>query len=92
MPSVPIQITSPGYSVRCRVIALMKVAMPNSISPVRNCVFTSPLTRTVVRAASRSKSVSIHGPIGLKVSQFLARQKVRSEACQSRSLTSLPMV
>ena len=32
----------------------------------------------IVCAASRSKSVSIHGPIGLKVSVFLARHNVRS--------------
>ena len=41
---------------------------------------------------SRSASVSIQGPMGLKVSVFLARHMVRSEACQVRSLTSLPTV
>ena len=30
--------------------------------------------------------------MGLKVSVFLARQSVRSDFCQARSLTSLPMV
>ena len=66
--------------------------MPNSMSSVRKRVVTSPLRRTVVSAASRSTSVSIHGPIGLKVSVFLPRQNVRSAACQVRSLTSLPIV
>ena len=70
----------------------MKVRTPNSMSPVRKWVRTSSFRRTVVSAASRSKSVSIQGPIGLKVSAFFERQKVRSEACQIRSLTSLPIV
>ena len=48
--------------------------------------------RTTVSAAWRSNAVSIHGPIGLKVSVFFARQNVRSDFCQRRSLTSLPMV
>jgi hypothetical protein len=59
---------------------------------VLNVSATRPLILIVVTIASMSAPVTIHGPIGLNVSQFLARQSVRSFACQVRSLTSLPMV
>ena len=62
------------------------------MSPVGNDAFTSPSTRIVVVAASGSTSVTIHGPIGLNVSLFLHRQKVRSVRCQPRALTSFPIV
>src|SRR5215472_13464088 len=61
---------------------LMNVAGPKIMLLVLKRIFSSPLTRTIVCAASRLKSVSIHGPIGLKVSAFLARHKVRSPAGQ----------
>ncbi|MNT64999.1 hypothetical protein D3C71_1356120 [compost metagenome] len=70
----------------------MKASTPNSISLVPKRVVSLPFTLTTVSMRSRSAPVSIQGPIGLKVSLFLARQNVRSEACQFRSLTSLPIV
>ncbi len=66
--------------------------MPNSMALVAKRVVSTPLTRTRVSRASRSTSVSIHGPMGLNVSVFLARHSVRSDFCQARSLTSLPML
>ena len=39
-----------------------------------------------------SMPVAMNGPIGLKVSAFLPRRLVGSFFCQSRSVTSLPMV
>lgn len=60
--------------------------------PVGKEARTRPSTRRVVVWASASTSVSIHGPIGLKESAFLLRQKVRSSCCQVRALTSLPIV
>ena len=81
--------------MRCRVIVEMYLRMPNSMSPVRNRLVTRPFTRTVVSIASSSPSpipVTIYGPIGLNVSVFFERQNVRSDFCQARSLTSLPIV
>src|SRR2546430_4120272 len=52
----------------------MNLATPWTMLLVRNLSASSSLTRTIVTALSRSKSVSIHGPIGLKVSLFLARR------------------
>jgi hypothetical protein len=68
------------------------VATPKIMFPVLNCVATRPFTRTIVCIVSRSTSVSIHGPMGLKVSLFLQRQNVRSICCHVRSLKSFPMV
>ena len=62
------------------------------MSPVGKDDFTSPSTAMVVVEASGSASVTIHGPIGLNVSLFLQRQNVRSDRCQPRALTSLPIV
>src|SRR5579871_4624026 len=91
-PSVPIQITSPGHSVKYFVISTMNTLTPKIISLVWKRLLSLPLTRTMVSILSRSTDVSIHGPIGLKVSVFLARHRPRSAFCQVRSLTSLPMV
>src|SRR4051794_21228567 len=91
-PSVPIQITSPGHSVKYLVSSTMKGLIPKIMSLVRKRPVSLPLTFTMVSMASRSTSVSIHGPIGLKVSAFLERHSPRSAFCQVRSLTSLPMV
>jgi hypothetical protein len=62
------------------------------MSPVRKDACTVPSTVMVVVDASGSASVTIHGPIGLNVSLFLHRQNVRSDRCQTRALTSLPIV
>ena len=91
-PSVPIQITSPGHNVKYFVISTMKALMPKIMSLVRKRLLSLPFSRTMVSILSRSTEVSIHGPIGLKVSAFLARHSPRSAFCQVRSLTSLPMV
>ena len=91
-PSVPIQITSPGHSVKYFVSSTMNGLMPKIMSLVRKRLLSLPFTLTMVSILSRSTSVSIHGPIGLKVSAFLARHSPRSAFCQLRSLTSLPMV
>src|SRR5579872_1624893 len=91
-PSVPIQITSPGHSVKYFVISTMNSLTPNSMSLVRKRLVSLPFTRTMVSILSRSAEVSIHGPIGLKVSAFFERHRPRSAFCQVRSLTSLPMV
>src|SRR6185437_9231323 len=91
-PSVPIQITSPGHSVKYLVSSTMNGTMPKIISLVWKRPVSLPLTLMMVSALSRSTSVSIQGPIGLKVSVFLARQSPRSAFCQVRSDTSLPMV
>ena len=48
--------------------------------------------RVTTSSASGSSPGVIHGPMGLKVSVFLARHSVRSPRCHVRSLTSLPMV
>src|SRR3984893_15567342 len=70
----------------------MKAAGPKIMLLVLKRNLSPPLPRMLLCAASRSKSVSIHGPIGLKVSVFLARHMVRSPDCQVRSLMSLPIV
>ena len=66
--------------------------MPNAMLFVSNCDTVAPLSLTVVSIVVGSASVSIHGPIGLKVSVFFERHIVLSEACQVRSLTSFPTV
>src|SRR6201991_2498262 len=71
-PSVPIQITSPGCSVKYFVSSTMNGTMPKIMSLVRKRPVSLPFTFTTVSILSRSTSVSIHGPIGLKVSAFLA--------------------
>ena len=63
-----------------------------SMSPVGKEARTSPSTRTVVVADSGSAPHTMNGPIGLNVSLFLHRQKVRSDRCQPRALTSFPIV
>src|SRR3954468_4471544 len=91
-PSVPIQITSPGHSVKYFVSSTMNGTMPKIMSLVRKWPVSLPFTFMMVSILSRSTSVSIHGPIGLNVSAFLARHSPRSAFCHVRSLTSLPMV
>src|SRR5436305_12586974 len=91
-PSVPIQITSPGQRVKYFVSSTMNGTMPKIMSLVRKRPVSRPFTFTMVSMASRSTSVSIHGPIGLKVSAFLARHSPRSAFCHDRSLTSLPII
>src|SRR5579863_10246280 len=91
-PSVPIQITSPGHRVKYFVISTMNSLIPKIMSLVWKRLLSLPFSRTTVSIWSRSTDVSIHGPIGLKVSAFLARHRPRSAFCQLRSLTSLPMV
>ena len=91
-PSVPIQITSPGHSVKYLVSSTMNGTTPKIMSLVWKRPVSLPLTLMAVSILSRSTSVSIHGPIGLKVSAFLERHRLRSAFCQVRSLTSLPMV
>src|SRR5215475_10614925 len=91
-PSVPIQITSPGHSVKYLVSSTMNGTMPKIMSLVLKRPVSLPLTLMMVSILSRSASVSIHGPIGLKVSAFLERHKLRSAFCQVRSETSLPIV
>lgn len=49
-----------------------------------------PIIMVCILAGSSPET--IQGPMGLKVSLFLARHSVRSLACQFRSLTSLPIV
>ncbi len=89
---MPIQITSPGHSVKYLVSSTMNGTMPKIMSLVWKRPVSLPLTLTMVSILSRSTSVSIQGPIGLKVSAFLDRHNERSAFCQVRSLTSLPMV
>src|SRR4051812_13695026 len=91
-PSVPIQITSPGHSVKYFVSSTINGTTPKIMSLVRKRPVSLPFTLTMVSIASRSASVSIHGPIGLKVSAFFARHNPRSAFCHVRSLTSLPIV
>jgi len=91
-PSVPIQITSPGHSVKYFVSSTRNGTMPKIMSLVRKRPVSLPLTRITVSILSRLTSVSIHGPIGLNVSAFLERHSPRSAFCQLRSETSLPMV
>src|SRR5665213_3705045 len=91
-PSVPIQITSPGQRVKYLVSSTMNGTTPKIMSLVWKRPVSLPLTLMMVSILSRLASVSIHGPIGLKVSAFLARHSPRSAFCQVRSLTSLPIV
>ena len=92
VPSVPIQITSPGCKVRYLVISEIYFSTPKIMSLVSKEIVSSPFSLTVVTIWLRSASVSIQGPMGLKVSVFFALHKVLSDACQVRSLTSLPTV
>src|SRR6478609_930897 len=64
-PSVPIQITSPGHSVKYFVSSTMNGLMPKIMSLVRKRLLSLPFTFTMVSILSRSTSVSIQGPIGL---------------------------
>src|SRR5579884_458950 len=91
-PSAPIQRTSPAYIVMYLVVSTMKSNGSKIMSAVAKLLRCSPSTVTLVVAPARSKSVAIHGPIGLNVSAFFARQNVRSAFCQVRALTSLPIV
>ena len=71
----------------------MNGTMPKIMSLVRKRPVSLPLTRIDgFHLVEIDLRVSIHGPIGLKVSAFLERQRLRSAFCQLRSLTSLPMV
>src|SRR5438128_12675636 len=72
-PSVPIQITSPGHSVKYFVSSTMNGLMPKIMSLVRKRLLSLPFSFTMVSIWLRSTSVSIQGPIGLNVSVFLAR-------------------
>src|SRR4051794_21049633 len=74
-PSVPIQMTSPGHSVKYFVSSTMNGTTPKIMSLVRKRLLSFPFTLTMVSILSRSASVSIHGPIGLNVSAFLARHR-----------------
>src|SRR6266849_4041136 len=60
-PSVPIQITSPGHSVKYFVSSTMNGLMPKIMSLVRKRLLSLPFTFTTVSILSRSTSVSIHG-------------------------------
>ena len=80
LTAVAIAITACGVPLRAQQ---REVDGANAVLPWAFAIVSNP---------SRSTSVSIHGPMGLKVSVFLERHKVPSIACQLRSLTSLPMV
>ena len=58
---MPIQITSPGHSVKYFVSSTMNGTMPKIMSLVRKRPVSLPLTRMMVSILSRSTSVSIHG-------------------------------
>ena len=64
----------------------------NSMLPVGKECRVLPFSRTLVVMSRGSMPVAMNGPIGLNVSAFLARRLVGSFFCQSRSVTSLPMV
>ena len=91
-PSVPIQSTSPGWSVAVLLISWIQVAVSQIWSPEEKSSHTVPLCRTAMRSLTGSSPVAIHGPNGLNVSQFFARNRVRSVFCYSRWLTSFPML
>jgi hypothetical protein len=52
------KVRPPDFAIR-----LMKAAGPKIMLSVLKRIFSAPLTRTIVSARSRSKSVSIHGPV-----------------------------
>src|SRR5215831_8042565 len=88
-PSAPSQTTSPGWSVLYRLILAIWLAASKSMCLVLNWIWTWPLIRIVVSRLLGSRSVAIQGPIGLKVSEFLARHREPSWICQVRWLTSV---
>ena len=53
-PSVPIQITSPGHSVKYFVSSTMNGLMPKIMSLVRKRLLSLPFTLTMVSILSRS--------------------------------------
>ena len=91
---VPVAMTSPGYSVMPREQVSISVSMPKIMSGVRASWRSSPLTqpRTRVSRASSSSAVTIHGPIGQKVSKFLPRSHCLWRNWTSRAVTSLTIV
>src|SRR5258705_5832164 len=70
---VPVRIKSPGSSVITAEIHSTIAPMSWIISEVRLCCLTSPLTSVRMSRSAGSTSVTIHGPIGQKVSWPLAR-------------------
>jgi hypothetical protein len=93
---VPVAMMSPGSSVRPREQVSISVGMSKIMSRViascRSSVsppdgVTQPRTR--VSRASSSSAVTIHGPIGQKVSQFLPSIHCWWRTWMSRALTSL---
>ena len=96
---VPVAMMSPGSSVMPREIVSISVGMSKIMSRVRaSCRnsgsppagVTQPRIR--VSRASSSSAVTIHGPIGQKVSQFLPSIHGCLRTFTSRALTSLTMV
>ena len=77
---VPVAMMSPGYSVMPREQVSISVAMSKIRSRVRPSCRSSGLPprgvtqqRTRVSRASNSSAVTMHGPIGQKVSKLLPR-------------------
>ena len=81
---------------RSRVKALdayeTSAATPCTMSAVVPSCTTSPSRRVSTESDDTSRSVSIHGPSGQKVSKPLARDHCPSERCRSRAVTSLAQV
>jgi hypothetical protein len=91
---VPVEMTSPGISVMPREQVSMSVGMSKIRSTVRPSWRSSPLTqqRTRVSVPSSSSAVTIHGPMGQKVSKLLPRSHCEWRICTSRAVTLLTMV
>src|ERR1017187_3911680 len=92
---VPVEIKSPTS----QVADLERWLIRNGTLKIRLLVFesckVSPLSVREIRrlwGSGISSAVTIHGPVGAKVSQLLPRYHCLSLNCMSRALTSCRMV
>src|SRR5205823_12549922 len=88
---VPVAMTSPGSRVNACEQWLTISATPKYRSDVRADWRSSPLIRHRMRTSGASPSssmVTMHGPIGQKVSRDLPRVHCPSPNCRSLALTS----
>ncbi len=89
---VPVRMTSPGSKVKYVDAKDTNRGTSWTRSAVEPSWTTSPSRRVTRRSADGSRSVTIHGPSGLEVSNPLARAHWPSPRCQTRSDTSLAQV
>ena len=86
------EMTSPGSSVMTELMKLTRYCAERIIKAVVASCCTLPLSTELIGASLGSKSVTMHGPMGEKVSYPLALVHCPSTFCKSRAETSFKQV